>query len=144
MELITKPLVSPVHRPDPPVEISVDRLTLARRRWRGVAANGREFGFDLEHPLDHGALVHDDGVDLYRIAQRSEPVLTVALHAAAEAARLGWLLGNLHFRIAVEGDTVQVPDDPAVRQMLEREHIHYHVASAVFAPLSGGHSHGHH
>ena len=59
------------------------------------------------------------------------------------AARLGWLLGNLHFRVAVVEGAIHAPDDPAVRQLLEREHIHYHVVEAVFRPLGGGHGHGH-
>ena len=35
--------------------LSVDRHTLARKRWRGVASDGSEFGFDLENSLKHGA-----------------------------------------------------------------------------------------
>ena len=35
----------------PQVRIPVERLTLAKRRWRGVADDGEEFGFDLEAPL---------------------------------------------------------------------------------------------
>jgi urease accessory protein UreE len=38
---------------------------------------------------------------------------------------------------------VRVPDDPAVRQMLERESLAYTAAELVFHPLGGGHSHAH-
>ncbi len=41
----------------PTVRISADRLTLAKRRWRGIADDGREFGFDLAAPLADGACV---------------------------------------------------------------------------------------
>ena len=37
------------------ISIPIDRYTLAKRRWRGVAEDGREFGFDLEAPLADGA-----------------------------------------------------------------------------------------
>ena len=124
------------------VLIATDRLTLEKRRWRGIAADGSEFGFDLEHALVDGDLVFVNGTAAYRIAQKPEPVLCVELGEARHAARLGWLLGNLHFRIAVTADGVQAPDDPAVRQLLEREHIHFHRTEAVFHPLGGGHSHG--
>ena len=70
-------------------------------------------------------------------------MLAIALGTAVNAARLGWLLGNLHFRIALSGGMVQAPDDPAVRQVLEREHIDFHGIEAVFHPLGGGHSHEH-
>ncbi len=81
---------------------------------------------------------------LYRLAQSAETVLEVTLTDATDAARLGWLLGNLHFRIAVAGGLVHAPDDPAIVQLLNREHIPYRVVQAVFRPLSSGHSHGHH
>lgn len=141
MELITAALPLPVHPANPPVDVPVDRHTLAKRRWRGVATDGRELGFDLERPLKNGDLVFGDGTHVYRIAQKPEPVLSVALHHPEDAARLGWLLGNLHFQIAVMARTVLAPDDPAIRQMLEREHIDHQPAHAVFIPLGGSHSH---
>ncbi len=142
MDLITTDISRPTDGALPVVEISVDRHTLAKRRWRGVAADGREFGFDLAHPLADGDLVFADAATVYRLAQRPESVLAIHLDDPTAAARLGWLLGNLHFRIAAADGTVQVPDDPAVRQMLEREHIHFHPVEAVFSPLGGGHAHG--
>ena len=126
------------------VDIPVDRHTLAKRRWRAVAADGREFGFDLEHALDNGDAVFSFGAVVYRIAQTPEPVLKLSLPTAADAVRLGWLLGNLHFRLAVDHGAVYAPDDPAVRQLLEREHIHFHPVETVFQPMGGGHAHGHH
>ena len=127
----------------PRVSVPVDRLTLAKRRWRGVAEDGREFGFDLEHPLGNGDIVFADGA-AYAIAQKSEPVLEVALGTdAAAAARLGWIIGNLHFQLQVEEGMVRVADDPALRQLFDREHIAFTVQQRVFRPLGGGHSHSH-
>lgn len=128
----------------PPVRIPVDRLTLAKRRWRGVAEDGREFGFDLEKTLTDGIAVFQTE-SLYVIAQKYESVLEVALGSdAPTAARLGWLIGNLHFPLEVAGSSVRVADDPALRQLFEREHIAFIACKRVFHPLGGGHSHGHH
>ncbi len=128
----------------PRVSIAVDRLTLAKRRWRGVAEDGKEFGFDLEHPLADGDIVFANGA-AYTIAQKPEPVLEVALGTdATAAARLGWVIGNLHFQLEVAHGAVRVADDPALRQLFEREHIAYTIEHRVFQPLGGGHSHGHH
>lgn len=126
----------------PTVRIPVERLTLAKRRWRGVAEDGREFGFDLEAPLaDHAAIFQSDTAT-YVLAQKYEPVLEVALGTdSPTAARLGWMIGNLHFQIEVAGEIVRVVDDPAVRQLFERERITYTACKRVFHPLSGGHHH---
>ena len=122
--------------------IAVERLTLAKRRWRGIAEDGREFGFDLEAPLADGAAVFHSGAAAYVIAQKYEPMLEVALGAdSPTAARLGWMIGNLHFQIEVAGEIVRVADDPAARQLFERERIPFTACRRVFHPLSGGHHH---
>ena len=122
--------------------IAVERLTLAKRRWRGVAEDGQEFGFDLESPLADGATVFHSATAAYVLAQKYEPVLEVALGTdSPTAARLGWMIGNLHFQIEVAGEIVRVTDDPAVRQLFEREHIAFTACKRVFHPLSGGHRH---
>ncbi len=128
------------------VRIPVDRLVLAKRRWRGVAEDGAEFGFDLDTPLSDGAAVFASDKAVYFLAQKYEPVIEVQSSAfaagkAADAARLGWMIGNLHFQIEVAGDIVRVSDDPAVRQLFEREGIAYVACKRVFHPLSGGHHH---
>jgi len=128
------------------VRIPVERLMLAKRRWRGVAEDGMEFGFDLETPLSDDAPVFASEIAIYRLAQKYEPVLEVQSSAfaagkSADAARLGWMIGNLHFQIEIAGDVVRVSDDPAVRQLFEREGIAYVACKRVFHPLSGGHQH---
>ena len=122
--------------------VAADRHTLEKRRWRGLAADGVEFGFDLEHALEDGDVIFADTQSYYQIEQLPEPVIEVPLGSSLEAARVGWMIGNLHFKIALTAESIQAPDDPAVRQLLEREGIVFHQAEAVFHPLSGGHSHG--
>ena len=124
------------------VRIPVERLTVAKRRWRGLAEDGTEFGFDLESPLSDGAVVLQSETATYVLAQKYEPVLEVSLgENSPAAAKLGWMIGNLHFAIEVAGTVVRVVDDPAVRQLFERERISYTACKRVFHPLSGGHHH---
>lgn len=146
MILIRQPLEASVDSLSQ-IRLPVDRLTLVKRRWRGVAEDGTEFGFDLETPLRDGAAVFASDAAVYTIAQKYEPVLEVRSSEfgdrSADAARLGWMIGNLHFQIEIAGDVIRVVDDPAVRQMFERERIDYAACKRVFHPISGGHSHGH-
>jgi urease accessory protein len=134
MDIIRAPL-PPSESSASQILLPVDRLTLAKRRWHAAAEDGREFGFDLAEPLTDGApFFHLDGVT-YLIAQRPEPVLEIPLATPAESARLGWLIGNLHFALELAGDAIRVADDTPLRAMLEREQIPYTKASRVFHPV---------
>lgn len=127
----------------PKVSLAVDRLTLAKRRWKRPAADGVEFGFDLDRPLRDGAVFHATEKCAYVIAQRAETVLEVALiPRAAPVARLGWAIGNLHFPIEVTDDAIRVPDDPALRQLFTKEEIPFEVVECVFQPFAKAHGHG--
>jgi urease accessory protein len=130
------------------IPLKVERAVLAKRRWRGRAEDGMEFGFDLVAPLAEGNAFFENDAASYVIEQKPEPVLELSavncgLRSTSDFARLGWLIGNLHFPLALDGDSVLVPDDPALRQLFEREHIAFAPCERVFKPLSGGHSHGH-
>jgi len=120
------------------------RAMLAKRRWRGVAEDGREFGFDLDEPINPGAHFFAVGDTWYVIEQAPEDVIEIAFTTPEQAARLAWSLGNLHFSVEVLPQALRVTDDPAVRQLLAREHIAFQKINVVFQPLSAGaHHHGH-
>lgn len=125
----------------PAVALTAARFTLAKRRWRGTAADGREFGFDLERPLRHGDIFFQTESQSYVIAQSAEPVLRIELRSPAEAAATAWQIGNMHFPVEVRDDALLIEDDPVLRQMLERGGIAFTTAQAVFQPLGGGHRH---
>jgi urease accessory protein len=140
MTLIHAALETPP--PLPRIALAVDRLLLAKRRWRGTADDGTDFGFDLSMPLSDGAAFFASESAYYCIAQKPEPVLEVALISKlAPVARLGWTIGNLHFPIQVTDEVIRVPDDSALRQLFEREKIPFTEAERVFNPFAKGHSH---
>ena len=127
------------------VILTADRAAFAKRRWRGVAKDGREFGFDLKHVLTDGSVFFREAGKCYAISQAAEPVLEIELGAdPAAAAILAWQIGNLHFPIEVTGSVIRTADDPATRQMLERERFAWRPATQVFRPItSAGHAHHH-
>jgi urease accessory protein len=143
MQLITQALPeAPDHLKVIPLE--VDRHKLARRRWRGEAEDGSDFGFDVTEALSHEDCIHITDTAAYVIRQSPENCFLIAFGDTKQAAWIGWMVGNLHFKAAFSEEGVLVQDDLAVEQMLDREHIHYHKVERVFQPAKqGGHSHDH-
>ena len=135
----------------PEIAIRADRQKLAKRLWRGAAEDGTDFGFELDAPLHEGEVVWQGPRARYVIRQEPEPVLEIPLDVPPDAAAvIGWAVGNLHFAIEAQTGRLLAPDDPGLRQALDRLGIHYHEAKAVFQPhrlavnLTGhGHEHGH-
>jgi len=127
-----------VPQPDaalPEIAVRVERLTLAKRLWRGAAEDGTDFGFELTAPLKGGETVWQSATARYVIRQQPEPVLEVSLQVAPSAAAgIGWAIGNLHLELSAEKDRLLAPDDPAVRQLLDRLQIPYRPVTAVFRP----------
>jgi urease accessory protein len=127
------------------VLLTADRATLAKKRWRGLAQDGREFGFDLEHTLSDGSVIFREAGRCYVILQAAEPIVTIELGSdPRRAALLAWQIGNLHFPVEVTDRVICCQDDPAIRQMLQREHIAWRENMGVFRPsTSAGHAHHH-
>ncbi|MDD2765111.1 MAG: urease accessory protein UreE [Opitutaceae bacterium] len=149
MHLIYAPLAS-FAAVLPEVAVRADRQQLARRRWRAAADDGMEFGFELEAALRHGDVVWAGAQARYVIRQSAEPVLEIPLDMASDAAAvIGWAVGNLHSAIEAQPTRILAPDDPGLRQTLDRLGIPYQGITAVFQPhrFAGnlaGHGHAHH
>lgn len=134
MQLITAPLASS-DSSRPEIAVRVDRQTLAKRLWRGAADDGREFGCELAAPLRHGDTLHETEAARYVVRQQEEPVVEVALDIAPSAAAgIGWAIGNLHLELSAEPHRLVAPDEPALRQLLERLKVPYRTTTAVFRP----------
>jgi urease accessory protein len=134
MHLVSRPLVSP----NPAltvIALRVERQTLAKRLWRGTAADGTDFGFELEAPLKPGDIFFESASARYTIEQIPEPVVEIALEMnPSAAAGIGWAVGNLHLELAAEPARLLAPDEPAVRHLLERLKVPYRTTTAVFRP----------
>ena len=147
MQLI-KQAIEPGAAGLPEVELVADRFKLQKRRWRGEASDGTDFGFDLAEPLEHDAIFFESTTHCYRIRQTPEPVLAISLSGnAIEAAETGWQIGNLHMPVQVAAGEIRVGDDPAVRQLFTSMGIAFAVKEEIFQPMKGsigaGHSHDH-
>ena len=134
MRLIQAPLATP----DPALPESalrVERLTLAKRLWRGIADDGTEFGFELEAPLKHGDTFFQSATARYTVQQQPESVVEVSLEVAPSAAAgIGWAIGNLHLELQSEPTRLLAPDEPAVRQLLDRLKVPFKQTTGIFRP----------
>jgi len=129
---------APVVAADPTrreIAIPVDRITLSKRIWRGAAEDGTEFGFELENRLSDGDVVFQSENDRYVVRQLPEPVIEVSLAVAPSAAAgMGWAIGNLHLELQAEPTRLLAPDEPAVRQLLDRLNVPFTSTTALFRP----------
>lgn len=133
MQLITNHLPSlPASKTQ--IQLPIDRRKLAKRRFRATAADGTDFGFDLPHPLKHGTPFHETEDTVYIIEQKPEPLLCIPIDTVQQAAYNGWMVGNMHFPADFQPNAILAEDDPAVRQMLDRNKIPYQEAAAIFQP----------
>lgn len=119
----------------PEVVLRVDRFTIAKRRWRGTAEDGTEFGLELTAPLAPGDTVLQTATARYVVRQAEEPVVEIALDIAPSAAAgIGWAIGNLHLELSAEPTRLIAADEPAIRQLLERLKVPYRQTTAIFRP----------
>jgi urease accessory protein len=131
-------VAGPVGAPDislPAIALKAARLSVAKRLWRGTAEDGVEFGFELAAPLQHGDVFWQTSAARYVIAQEPEAVVEVSLDVAPSAAAgIGWAIGNLHLELSAEPARLLAPDEPAVRQLLERLKVPFKQTTAIFRP----------
>ena len=121
-------------------------LTAEERRWgrrRVTTEKGRVLALALPtgSALLPGAILHVTRDYYVVIEAASEPVLAVSPRSHAEALRVAFEVGNRHFTLAVDGDRLLVPDDPAMEQLLERLEVPWQRDHAIFIPLGTGHRH---
>ncbi len=117
------------------VALRAERRLFLKRRWRGHAEDGTEFGFDLAERLKDGCVILQTDVVDYVIHQVPELVYQVRIGAPEHAALVGWKVGNLHFPVEITPEAVRITHDPAILQLLEREGWAYEEVTVVFNPL---------
>jgi urease accessory protein len=108
-----------------------------------VTRQGRELALALPtgSVLAPGEVLHV-GRDWYVVVEAApEAVLAVAPRSPREALRVAFEVGNRHFTLALDGEQLLVPDDPAMVQLLRRLDVPFERTRAVFMPLGVGHRH---
>ena len=121
-------------------------LTAEQRRWgrrRVTTRKGRELALALPtgSVLVPGDILHVTRTWYVVIEAATEPVLAVTPKSHEEALRVAFEVGNRHFTLAIDGDRLLVPDDPAMEQLLGRLEVAWQRERAVFVPLATGHRH---
>ena len=100
-------------------------LTAEERRWarrRVTTQAGRELALALPTGtlLRPGEVLFVGPAWYVTVEAAVEPVIAVAPRSREEALRVAFEVGNRHFTLAIDGDRLLVPDDPAMEQLLER------------------------
>ena len=115
--------------------LAAERRQFLKRRWRGSAEDGTEFGFDLESRLTDGCVIlHNNGSD-YIVRQLPETVYRIPFENASHAALVAWKTGNLHMPAQIADDAILVLHDEAMAQLLEREGWAYTEPEVLFTPM---------
>lgn len=121
-------------------------LTAEERRWgrrRVRTREGRELALALPTgtTLQPGDVLHLDATWYVAIEAAPEPVLAITPRSREEALRIAFEVGNRHFTLALAGERLLVPDDPAMTQLLDRLGVPWEREMAAFAPVGSGHRH---
>ncbi len=123
-------------------------LTAEERRWgrrRVTTQAGRTLALALPtgSALTPGEILHV-GPGWYVVIEAApEPVLAVTPRSRDEAIRIAFEVGNRHFTLALDGERLLIPDDPAMEQLLGRLDVAFERVQRVFVPVGAGHRHDH-
>jgi len=123
-------------------------LTAEERRWgrrRVTTRAGRALALALPtgSVLVPGDVLHVGSGWYVAVEAAAEPVLAVTPRSREEAIRVAFEVGNRHFTLALDGERLLVPDDPAMDQLLTRLGVGFERRVAVFVPVGPGHRHDH-
>lgn len=121
--------------PEQRVELAVERRKFLKRRWRGTASDGTDFGFDLESRLTNGCVIFQDGETDYIVRQLPEKVYEISFSNPEEGALIGWKVGNLHLPAQVMGGSLRILHDDAMKQLIDREGWQFSEPEVLFTPM---------
>ncbi|HAM55225.1 MAG TPA: hypothetical protein DCQ64_07385 [Candidatus Rokubacteria bacterium] len=122
-------------------------LSWEERRWtrkRVRTTRGREVALALPtgSVLRPGDVVAVEADWYLAVEGRPEPVLAIFPRNREGAIRIAFDVGNRHFPLALQGETLLVPDDTAMEQLLARLGVPWERRQEVFDPIvGGGHRH---
>ncbi|HTG11620.1 MAG TPA: urease accessory protein UreE [Candidatus Eisenbacteria bacterium] len=119
------------------------RLSWEERRWtrkRAVTTAGREVALALPTGtvLEPGDVLAVEEGWYLAVEARPEPVLVLFPESYEAAVRIAFDVGNRHFSMGADGDTLVVPDDTAMEDLVRRLGVRWERREAVYSPLHGG------
>ena len=120
---------------DNQVVLAAERRQFLKRRWRGNAEDGTEFGFDLETRLTDGCVIFQEGGKDYIVRQLPEKVYELDLVSPDQAALVAWKVGNLHLPAQIFPSSIRVLHDEAMTQLLQREGWEFSEPKVIFTPM---------
>ena len=116
------------------------RLTWEERRWtrrKTRTSAGREIALALPTGtvLEAGDVLTVEE-DWYLVVEpRPEPVLALFPESYEAAVRIAFDVGNRHFSLGGDGDTLLVPDDTAMEDLVRRLGVRWERREVVYAPI---------
>jgi urease accessory protein len=136
MHLIQRMLAeSSLLPPEKQIILHAERRLFLKRRWRGNAGDGTEFGFDLDARLIDGCVIFHGGGSDYIVRQLPETVYRVPFESPAHAALVAWKTGNLHLPAQILDDAILVLHDEAMANLLQREGWTFSEPEVLFTPM---------
>ena len=122
------------------------RLTMEERRWprrRVTSEHGRVLALALpvNYALVPGTVLHRGETWYIVLEPAAEPVLAISPRTASEAIRVALEVGNLHAVLALDGEQLLVPDEPAMERLLRRLDVPWLRTRSAFTPISVGTPH---
>jgi urease accessory protein UreE len=127
-------------------EADVVELTAQERRRprrRVVTRGGRVFTLmlPLGETLAPGAILYVGPGWYVTVAAASEALLAVSPRSPREGIRVALEIGRLHASLAVAGNRLLVPDEPALERLLRRLEVDWARTHEPFVPVSTGSPH---
>jgi urease accessory protein len=118
------------------------RLTWEERRWtrkKVVTTAGRDIALALPTGtvLEPGDVLAVEEDWYLAVEARPEPVLALFPESNEAAIQIAFDVGNRHFSLGCDGDTLLVPDDTAMEDLVRRRGVRWERREMVYAPLEG-------
>jgi urease accessory protein len=116
------------------------RLTWEERRWtrrKAVSTAGRQIALALPTGtvLEPGDVLAVEERWCLVVEGRPEPVLALFPESYEAAVRIAFDVGNRHFSLGGDADTLLVPDDTAMEDLVRRLGVRWERREVVYSPL---------